>query len=261
MPFPYKNVLITGATSGIGRALTDRMIAAGIFIIAVGRREDRMKELVAKHGDDKIALEVFDVSRLDGIAEWSRRIISRYPRLDCIVLNAGMQRGIDFSQPGSIAPSDLTAEMATNYLGPAHMITHFLPHLMSVVASVRAPVAVVLVSSSLALAPLPRCPNYCASKAALHSLAWTLRAQLAAAGCGVRVVEVLPPAVQTELHQRQGLPEVGVPLQQYADQTWKELRQEDKDEFLWGHMFDGLEDRKRQVFEGWLGMATEGKFV
>ncbi|KAK4235913.1 short chain dehydrogenase [Achaetomium macrosporum] len=261
MPFPYKNVLITGATSGIGRALTDRMIAAGIFVIAVGRREDRMKELVAKHGDEKIALEVFDVSRLDTIAEWSSRIIARYPKLDCIILNAGMQQGIDFSQPTSINPGDLTAEIATNYLGPVHMITHFLPHLMSVAKSGRVPAAVVLVSSSLALAPLPRCPNYCASKAALHSLAWTLRAQLTAARCGVRVVEVLPPAVQTELHQRQGLPEVGVPLRQYADQTWKELREEDKDEFLWGSMFDGLEDGKRQVFEGWLGTARQGKFV
>lgn len=73
MPFPYKTVLITGATAGIGLALAERMIGSGIFVIAVGRRKDRLDSLVAKHGSDKVAAEVFDVSDIDAIPEWAKK--------------------------------------------------------------------------------------------------------------------------------------------------------------------------------------------
>jgi len=75
MPFPHKNVLITGATSGIGRALAERLIEHGIFVIAVGRRKDRLDELVQRFGPDKIAAEAFDVSNIAGLAEWSKRCV------------------------------------------------------------------------------------------------------------------------------------------------------------------------------------------
>jgi len=70
MPFPYKTVLITGATSGIGLGLAERMIENGIFVIAVGRRKDRLDALVAKHGSDKVAGEAYDVSDVDGMPAW-----------------------------------------------------------------------------------------------------------------------------------------------------------------------------------------------
>jgi len=73
MPFPYKTVLVTGATSGIGRALAGRMIDAGIFVIAVGRNKSRLDELVAQYGSKKVAVENFDVSDLDALSEWCKR--------------------------------------------------------------------------------------------------------------------------------------------------------------------------------------------
>lgn len=75
MPFPHKTVLITGATAGIGRALAERMIENGVFVIAVGRRKDRLDELVEKHGADKVTAEVFDVSDLDAIPRWAERYV------------------------------------------------------------------------------------------------------------------------------------------------------------------------------------------
>jgi NADP-dependent 3-hydroxy acid dehydrogenase YdfG len=73
MPFPYKNVLITGASSGIGQALAERMIESGVFVIAVGRRQDRLDALVAKFGSDKVAAEAFDVSDIEAIPEWANK--------------------------------------------------------------------------------------------------------------------------------------------------------------------------------------------
>lgn len=73
MPFPYKTVLITGATSGIGRALADRMVENGIFVIAVGRRHTRLSELVSKHGPDKVAAEAHDVADLDSLPAWAKQ--------------------------------------------------------------------------------------------------------------------------------------------------------------------------------------------
>lgn len=72
MPFPYKTVLITGATAGIGQALAERMIEHGVFVIAVGRRRERLEALLAKHGADKIAIEVFDVANVEAIPAWAK---------------------------------------------------------------------------------------------------------------------------------------------------------------------------------------------
>lgn len=115
-------------------------------------------------------------------------------------------------------------------------------------------------TSGLALVPLPRCPTYCASKAALHSFAWSLRAQLQAASSAVRVVEIMPPAVRTELHALQpelvaaGQAHFGMPLADFVDETWAGLERWDPDEVEimpaqlrqdYGHLDDG----KRVAFE------------
>lgn len=71
MPFPHKTVLLTGATAGIGRALAERMIENGIYVIAVGRRLDRLEELVDKYGKDKVVAEAFDVTDLGAIPGWA----------------------------------------------------------------------------------------------------------------------------------------------------------------------------------------------
>lgn len=207
------------------------------------------------------------------------RITKAHPTLSCIILNAGIQRTIDFTQqqqPSTSPPSSshyasiaakATAEVTTNYLSPLLTAAAFLPHLLSLAPR---PAALIPVTSGLALVPLPRCPSYSASKAALHSLCWSLRAQLAAAssfspsspaaGRHVRVVEIMPPAVQTELHELQpelvaaGQAHIGMPLADYIDETWASLERWDSDEVEimvaqvrgdYGH----LEDEKRIAFE------------
>ncbi|KAK4183528.1 putative dehydrogenase [Podospora australis] len=264
MPFPYKAVLITGATSGIGQALAERMIAEGIFVIAVGRRQDRLDALVTKHGVDKVAAEPFDVSDLDAIPDWVQRITQNYPELDSIVLNAGFQRTLDFRSPSTISLPLVSSELTTNYLSPVHLVTAFLPHLASLAPQ---PTSIVFVSSGLSVLPLPRCANYSATKAAIHSLAWSLRCQLSGPESPlthhIRIVEIMPPAVRTELHTQQpdlvaeGQGEIGVPLAAYIDETWNALAsKEDLDTIVHSVLKDQLEKiegPRRETWEGFIG--------
>ncbi|KAM0280846.1 hypothetical protein ACHAQH_003876 [Verticillium albo-atrum] len=223
MPFPYKQVLITGATS-----------------------------------------------------DWSARITETYPDLTALILNAGTQQALRLDAGAPPTPDLLattTAELTTNYISPLHTTLLFIPHLRAHAAAGR-PAALIYVSSALALVPLPHCPNYCASKAALHALAWQARAQLRGAGAGaeenadhgrgvVRVIEVVPPAVQTELHTRQGLAPIGIPLQDFIDETWAALESGDEDEILvgpardYGHIEDAKKEAFRQLLDARRGRDDE----
>lgn len=72
MSFPYKNVLLVGATAGIGLAMAERMIENGIFVIGVGRRKERLDAFVAKHGPEKAAASQFDITEFDKIEAWAK---------------------------------------------------------------------------------------------------------------------------------------------------------------------------------------------
>jgi NADP-dependent 3-hydroxy acid dehydrogenase YdfG len=70
MSFPYKTVLVVGATSGIGLALSGKMIANGSHVIAVGRRRENLDSLAQKHGKDKVSAFQFDITNLAGIPDF-----------------------------------------------------------------------------------------------------------------------------------------------------------------------------------------------
>jgi NADP-dependent 3-hydroxy acid dehydrogenase YdfG len=76
MPFTYKTVLILGATSGIGLALAEKIIAHGSHVIALGRRQENLDELVKKHGSDKVSAMKFDITDLKGIPDLVKKCVS-----------------------------------------------------------------------------------------------------------------------------------------------------------------------------------------
>lgn len=291
MVLPYKIVLMIGCTSGIGLALAERMIENGVYVIAVGRRVERLDAFTARHGPESAAGEQFDITNLEGMKAWTKALIEKYPGIDCVVLNAGVQRIVDFNSPETIDVDELKSEITTNYTAHICLITYLLPQLQRMAKLHKRAAALVLVSSGLALVPVARHANYCATKAALHSLAWTLRDQLAHdddngdsvsddhAGQArnrnnVRVIEIVPPAVQTELHGTgETERKVGIPIEEFLESCWGGLlaahygdaeplkgpdekrngQQEsmDKDEILVGPLklqFSGLETERRMHF-------------
>jgi NADP-dependent 3-hydroxy acid dehydrogenase YdfG len=71
--FPYKKVLLIGATSGIGLELANTLVKQGVHVIAVGRRQDRLDSFLASAGTEKASAAAFDIADLDHVANFAKR--------------------------------------------------------------------------------------------------------------------------------------------------------------------------------------------
>jgi uncharacterized oxidoreductase len=188
MELTKNTILITGGATGIGYAFAEQFIKLGNTVIICGRREHRLKE--AKEKLPALHIRVCDVSKSDQrikLAEW---VIQNFPQMNVLINNAGMQHNFNLKQPIEI--NDARLETATNFIGPIHLSSLFVEHLKK-----QKDAAIINVSSGLAFTPLAFMPVYCATKAALHSFTLSLRHQLSSTS--VKVYEILPPMVDTEL--------------------------------------------------------------
>ncbi len=213
MDMSSNTVLITGGASGIGLALAERFLRAGSEVIVCGRREDKLWEVQALH--PSLRTRVCDVaSAADrvALAEWVR---GAFPRINVLVNNAGIQRGVEVASLGDW--EEARQELAINLEAPIHLSALLVPHLREQPRS-----ALINVTSGLAFAPLASVPLYCATKAALHSFTLSLRHQLA--DTAIRVVEIVPPAVDTDLGGP-GLHTFGVPVTEFTDAVVARLSQ------------------------------------
>lgn len=225
MSLKYNKVLVVGATSGIGWALAEKIVENGKQVVIVGRRQEKLDEFAKKHGSDKVDTVVFDITKLDEIPKFVQDVTSKHPDLDSVFLNSGIQRGFDFSKPETIDLDMLELEFRTNYLSYMHLTTAFIPFLQKQDKET----SLIYTTSGLALLPLPRCPNYCASKAALHHMILVIREQMRNGPGNIKVIEIFPPAVQTELHDAKHQPDIqdggniGIPLVDFTNETWGKL--------------------------------------
>jgi uncharacterized oxidoreductase len=204
-------ILITGGASGIGLAMAERFFAAGSKVILCGRREDKLREAKDKH--PQFVTRVCDVERpaqRAALFEWAVR---EFPQLNVLVNNAGIQRRVQLSAQEEW--DQTRQEIAINLDGPIHLARLFIPHLMK-----QEQPAILNVTSGLSFVPLANVPVYCATKAALHSFTLSLRHQLA--GSPIQVIEIIPPAVDTDLGGP-GLHKFGVPVNEFADSVFQRL--------------------------------------
>ncbi|KAJ4471472.1 hypothetical protein J3R30DRAFT_1083494 [Lentinula aciculospora] len=220
-----KCVLVTGATSGIGRALALAIAALPSHpkVIGVGRRKDRLAGLK----EAGIDAQEFDISADRAVTKsFVEGMIQKYPEIDTLVLSAGVQREIHFKKRVDL--DAIATEMHINYFSILTMISYFMPHLLKIAASGQ-PCIVAPVTSGLAYIPAPWIANYSASKAALHSLCSSLRVQLE--DTNISVIEISPPLVESELHDAEGttetLSKLWMPLDEYTKETMKGLQKGD----------------------------------
>jgi uncharacterized oxidoreductase len=187
MQISGNTILITGGTSGIGRALAEAFYAEGNRVIITGRRQHLLDEVAAANpGMKAIALDVEDSAAIDSFAQ---QLKIEYPDLNVVIHNAGIMR-TESVQNGLVA--DAEATITTNLLAPIRLTAVLLPLLMKQSQS-----TIITVSSGLAFVPMAMHPTYCATKAAIHSYTQSLRYQLK--NTAVQVLEIIPPYVQTEL--------------------------------------------------------------
>ncbi len=213
-------ILITGGATGIGLALAESFLAKGNTVIICGRREGKLREARAKH--PALHIRVCDVGNATDRTALFSWATQEFPALNVLINNAGIQREIDFRR--GTADFDTPtgeSEIAINFEGVVHLTALFMPHLM-----MQSEAAVVQVSSGLALVPIAVAPVYCATKAALHSLSLTVRHQLR--DTSVRVFEVLPPIVETDLdrgaRERRGQKRDGISPEQVASETLQGIK-------------------------------------
>lgn len=189
------NVLLTGATSGIGLALTRHFLRHGNTVVAVGRRLEALAALQAAY-PSTLHVRACDLTQRAQVDELVHYLEREHPSLNVLVNNAAVQYNYDLLE-GEDVVVRIEHEVQTNLLAPLRLVGLLLPGLA---AQPRA--AIVNVSSGLAFAPKRSAPVYCATKAGLHVFTQALRYQLEATRIGV--FEIIPPLVDTPMTAGRG---------------------------------------------------------
>jgi uncharacterized oxidoreductase len=204
MKLTGSTVLITGGGSGIGLALGEALAERHNHVVIAARSLEKLQ--AAKHrGLETINADVSDADSLRSLAS---TVVEKFPSVNVVVHNAAVCMCEDLVTGGNAMIRDQT--LATNVLGPMRLTEALLPHLLKQPAAV-----IVIVTSGLAFVPAALYPTYSATKAALHSYSQSLRFQLR--NTSVRVVEIVPPYVQTELGgPAQATDPNAMPLQEFV---------------------------------------------
>lgn len=261
MALKYNKVLIIGATSGIGLAYAKKVIQDGKQVIVTGRRQENLDEFVSKHGNGKASSIVFDITRLAEIPKFVEDVTTQHPDLDCVIINSGIQRGFDFAKPETVDLSVVELEVTTNYIAYVHLTKYFASFLQKRDGET----ALVYTSSGLALVPMMSRPNYSATKAALHHFILSLREQLRGGPGKIKVVEIFPPAVQTELHDakhQSDIPngrQMGMPLEEFTEQSWARFVKGEEQIPVGSAAgaFEKFEKARQESFQGLTKMVKE----
>ncbi len=207
-------ILITGGSSGIGRALAEAFHKLGNQVIIAGRRIALLDEVTA--ANPGMASAVLDVANLDSLAPFASGLIRQFPSLNVVINNAGIMKNENLAD-GSDNTATADAIVTTNLLSVFRLTAALLPHLQK-----QPHAAIMTVSSGLAFVPLALTPTYCATKAAIHSWTQSLRYQLR--NTAVEVLELVPPYVQTELQgQRQATDPRAMPLADFIAEVMQIL--------------------------------------
>jgi short-subunit dehydrogenase len=214
-----KLALVTGASSGIGRAFAERLAADGYDLIVTGRRLDRLEELAAALADVKVESLAADLATDDGVDAVAAACASR--PLTMLVNNAGVAHYMPFAE----LPADKARELVhVKVVAPAMLARAAVPGM-----AVRGEGTIINVSGMIAFSgPVPRAQLplgravYAGALACLVAMTQALHEELTPQGLKVQVL--CPGVVATEFHERQGLDLSAVPRMSAQDVVTASLR-------------------------------------
>ena len=189
MKLTNQRILITGGASGIGLALAQKFLAHNNTVVITGRDLSKLKNV--KKANPKIHIFQSDVTIDEDVRHLRDAITKEFKGLDVLINNAGVMNLVNTG----IEANDLQKQMQEieiNYNSPIRMLHYFLPLLKKSESPV-----LVNVSSGLAYVPFAQAPVYSGTKSALHF--WTRSIRLQLKPHNIKVIELLPPVVDTPL--------------------------------------------------------------
>ncbi|RYF97873.1 MAG: SDR family NAD(P)-dependent oxidoreductase [Chitinophagaceae bacterium] len=183
-----KVIYITGGSKGIGFGIARVLLASGAKVAISSRSLEAAQSAAAELGPNVLGIQS-DVASLEAEKNAIQKVVEHFGKLDVLVANAGV---------GHFAPIDVISEkewhdtINTNLTGTIQMVHRFLPHLLR-----QRSAAIINVSSGIAFMPYSSAPVYSASKAGVRAYTQALRLQLE--DTNVKVMEMIPPGVNTNL--------------------------------------------------------------
>jgi len=183
-------ILITGGATGIGFSMAKSFLKRGNTVIICGRREDRLAQAAGElPGLHTVKCDVAVPGDREKLLQHMKK---KFPEVNILINNAGVQRDIDLKKEIPEAECD---EVRINLEAPICLSSMFVPLLTG-----KDNAAIVNVSSGLAfmIERAAGMPIYCSTKAGLHAFSMAQRIQLAP--IGIRVIEMIPPMVESELN-------------------------------------------------------------
>jgi len=200
-----KIVVITGGATGIGLAIAKELINDNT-VISIDRNASKIAAL--KTALPKVESIKADVTSNEDLNNAIASIEKLHGKIDVLINNAGKGASFNFvNAPEKELMENVETDMSINYTAPIRLTKKALPLLKKSTEPI-----VVIVSSGLAYMPIADLGAYCASKSAIHFVAMSMRHQLAASK--IRVVEVLPPVVDTDLSKN--APVAKMPADKFA---------------------------------------------
>jgi len=201
-------ILITGGASGIGFAMAERFIQEGNTVIICGRREGALAEAVEKL--PSLITRQCDLTSEAQREELAKWVAAEHSDLNVLVNNAGIQNWMSLGDADFYQRAK--EEIATNIEAPLHLTLLFM--------ELKGLDTILNVTSGLSFVPLTKAPVYSATKAFFHS--FTVSLQHLVKSKGIEVIEVIPPALNTDLGGK-GLHDYAPPVSDFIDAIFEQL--------------------------------------
>jgi uncharacterized oxidoreductase len=207
MKLSGNTIFITGGGSGIGRGLAEALHRLGNKVIIAGRRRGHLDTVIAANpGMEGVELDITSPASIERVAA---KLLAEHPDLNVLINNAGIMQ--PDAAAGPIDDALLVATITTNLMGPIRMTSALIEHLKG-----RTDAVVAYTGSVLGFTPMAATAVYSSTKAALHS--YILSQRFSLQGTTVRVLEIVPPWVRTDLMNSQEAQQA-MPLDQFIEET------------------------------------------